>query len=226
MNRRTLEKIISVLFATATAALWVTITIFDFAFSRDTTVIKYVGILLCFLYSVYAFIKGAQKSAFVVFALLFTLIADYFLLVKNADYLAGVSAFCVAQAAYFLRIYYEKGKFPLVSVCVRSACFCSLSVALLIFRLAEPLTIAVCFYACMLVANAVESFSLVPKNKKFVAFAVGLCLLACCDVCVGIYNLGSFVGDVVPPFVAEKFVLLSWVFYLPSQALISLSADA
>ena len=100
-----------------------------------------------------------------------------------------------------------------------------MSVVLFVVGAIEPLTVAVAFYACMLVGNAVESFSLVGRGKNFKIFAIGLCLFVCCDVCVGIYNIGSVLNVGLPEILVEKSVLAAWVFYLPSQIMISLSAD-
>ena len=94
-----------------------------------------------------------------------------------------------------------------------------------ITRLIEPLTAAVAFYACMIVGNAVESFSLCKLGVRYIVFAVGLCLFIGCDVCVGIYNLSSFIDVGLTARAAETFVFLSWTFYLPSQVMIALSTD-
>ena len=98
-------------------------------------------------------------------------------------------------------------------------------VVLFVVGAIEPPTVAVAFYACMLVGNAVESFSLVGRGKNFKIFAIGLCLFVCCDACVGIYNVGSVLNVGLPEILVEKSVLAAWVFYLPSQIMISLSAD-
>ncbi len=225
MNRRLIEKIVYIAFSVFGAALWIVITLLDFVFLRDTTTIKYCGIISCFCYSAYAAVKGRRRTLTVLFALLFTLIADFFLLVKNSDYVVGVSAFFVAQCMYMARIYIEKDKFPLVSVCARVAVAAVICVVLFVVGAIDPLTVAVAFYACMLVGNAVESFSLVGRGKNFKIFAIGLCLFVCCDVCVGIYNVGSVLNVGLPEILVEKSVLAAWVFYLPSQIMISLSAD-
>ena len=59
---------------------------------------------------------------------------------------------------------------------------------------------------------------------KMKVFAVGLTLFVCCDICVLLYNLGSFVSVGYGEQTAEFFVKLSWIFYLPSQCLIALSS--
>lgn len=225
MSRRFIEKFIYIAFAAAGLITTIAITVSDFVFGYDTTFIKYGGIIACALYSLYTAVKGKVKFPFVTFALCFTLLADYFLLVKNDGYIYGVSAFIVAQSFYLARIYFEKGKLPVVSVAVRVAAFSVLCIAMFIARLIEPLTAAVAFYACMIVGNAVESFSLCKLGVRYIVFAVGLCLFIGCDVCVGIYNLSSFINIGLTARAAETFVFLSWTFYLPSQVMIALSTD-
>ena len=195
MSRRFIEKFIYIAFAAAGLITTIAITVSDFVFGYDTTFIKYGGIIACALYSLYTAVKGKVKLPFVTFALCFTLLADYFLLVKNDGYIYGVSAFSV------------------------------LCIAMFIARLIEPLTAAVAFYACMIVGNAVESFSLCKLGVRYIVFAVGLCLFIGCDVCVGIYNLSSFIDVGLTARAAETFVFLSWTFYLPSQVMIALSTD-
>lgn len=225
MRRRLIEKILYIAFAAAGLITTIVITVADFVFGSDTTFIKYGGIIACFIYSVYATVKRKIKFPFVTFALFFTLIADYFLLVRNDGYVYGVSAFIVAQSFYLARIYSVKGKLPLATVAVRIAVFSVLCIALFITRLIEPLTVAVAFYACMLVGNTAESFSINKFGRKYIVFSIGLCLFVCCDICVGIYNLSSFINVGLSVEAAVKFVFLSWTFYLPSQVMIALSTD-
>ena len=51
-------------------------------------------------------------------------------------------------------------------------------------------------------------------------FALGLTLFVGCDVCVGIFNLPGLLPDALYQFSRIGM----WLFYLPSQVLIALSA--
>lgn len=73
-----------------------------------STALKYGSILLCFLLSC----GGGQDPdrRLVRAALGVTLLADLFLLVLGRWYLAGVGAFCVVQALYFVRLRRPAGR--------------------------------------------------------------------------------------------------------------------
>lgn len=103
--------------------------------------------------------------------------------------LAGVGAFCVVQALYFVRSAAcgAGGSGP---VC---CCGWPLSGAVLLvagrFSALEPLTALSVFYFTQLAANALESLFL---GRRYAAFSAGLVLFVCCDLCVGLQNLSAF----------------------------------
>ena len=170
-----------------------------------STALKYGSILLCFLLSC----GGSQDPdrRLVRAALGVTLLADLFLLVLGRWYLAGVGAFCVVQALYF--------------VLLRLA----LSGAVLLvagrFSALEPLTALSVFYFTQLAANALESLFL---GRRYAAFSAGLVLFVCCDLCVGLQNLSAFLPVSGHGGLFAFARVGMWLFYLPSQVLITLSA--
>ena len=64
--------------------------------SINSKYIKYLGIILCFIYCL------NNKNKYRITAMFFTVIADYFLLIKDDYYLVGVLSFIIVQALYYL----------------------------------------------------------------------------------------------------------------------------
>lgn len=179
--------------------------------------LKYLSILLCF-----CFVLGngeGRDSLLMKTALGFTLLADLFLLVLDHWYLIGVACFCVVQLLYLTRIAkLRPEKLPL-----RLALRGLLVVAALItaWRLGalDGLTALSLFYFSQLICNALESLSL---GIPFRGFSLGLFLFVGCDLCVGLQNLSAWFPAAGGPLVEFARVGM-WLFYLPSQVLISLS---
>ena len=169
-----------------------------------STALKYGSILLCFLLSC----GGSQDPdrRLVRAALGVTLLADLFLLVLGRWYLAGVGAFCVVQALYFVRLRRLRGGRVWPRLLLRLA----LSGAVLLvagrFSALESLTALSVFYFTQLAANALES------------------LFVCCDLCVGLQNLSAFLPVSGHGGLFAFARVGMWLFYLPSQVLITLSA--
>ena len=223
-NLKIYEYVIICTFVAVGAAMSLIASYCDFFSEYDTTSLKYCGIALCACFALYSTATG-KKFAYIVFAALgFTLVADYFLLVKNEYYDVGVSAFIIAQTCYFIKIYLERGRFPSVSLAVRSLAFVAASACLFILKLAEPLTVLAAAYAVSLLGNVVESYFNVRFGVGDLIFAVGLTAFACCDVCVLAFNLGDFIDIPLSSSALDVIVNLAWVFYLPSQIAISLSS--
>ena len=82
----------------------------------------------------------------------------------------------------------------------------------------ESLIVLGGIYALLFIANIAVSIAFFKKNKTIVL--AGLVLFALCDVNVLILNLPQFGVNIGFPW---TFTLI-WVFYLPSQLLLSVSA--
>lgn len=197
--------------------LWVAFLFLDITNMADSTWVKFVGICLCCVTALF----GAKTTdgRLVALALCFTVGADWFLLVRDDHYTLGVSLFIVVQLLYASRLYRLRGNYP--------ACpgleFRGITLILLIFGLLgrhatcgafSPADAALpLFYFLNLCINTAEAFAL---GKPHRAFAWGLFLFVCCDICVGAWNLG-----LLPGFTRVGM----WLFYLPSQVLIVLSQE-
>jgi len=184
--------------------------------------LKYASILLCFAF---AWRRARDTDGRLVTAALGgTLTADLFLLVLDRWYLAGVTAFCVVQGLYLLRIRRlragNRGALR-SSLAWRAGLVLAFWGALAWLDTLEPLTVLTALYFSQLLANTAESLTL---GRKWALFSGGLILFVCCDLCVGLHNLPAFLpgtdGGVLSAFAQVGM----WLFYLPSQVLITLSA--
>lgn len=165
--------------------------------------LKYGGILLCLLY---ALLRRGDRLLPAALAL--TAAADWFLLVRGDHFALGVAIFLAVQSLYLLRL--RRAGAP-AALPLRAGL--ALLLALLVWHLglATPLNLLVCLYFSQLLANAGLAWT-VPGGRRF---ALGLTLFVGCDVCVGLFNLGLLL-----PLSSVGM----WLFYLPSQVLIALSA--
>ena len=158
-----------------------------------------------------------KRQRLVCAALAFTLAADWFLLILDSFYLAGVACFCVVQAIYLLRLHrWGAGLLWPLRVGLTVA---ALAVAALL-RALEPLTAVTLCYFAELACNTVSALRLGRRGR---CFGLGLLLFVGCDLCVGLHNLAAFlpVVDTGPLFSFAQVGM--WLFYLPSQVLITLS---
>lgn len=170
--------------------------------------LKYAGILLCLAFS----LLGADRL--VPLALALTAGADWFLLVRNDRYLLGIALFLAVQTVYLLRLRRAgaDSAWPL-----RSALALALGAGVYALHMASAVNLAAALYFSQLASNTLLAWTLKGARRR--AFALGLTLFVGCDVCVGLFNVlppGS------PPYLAASVGM--WLFYLPSQVLIALSA--
>ncbi|MBO5328173.1 MAG: hypothetical protein J6B04_03245 [Clostridia bacterium] len=188
-----------------------------------STNVKFFSILLCFALSAYQFYRFGNDGSAIFIAFLITAVADTFLLVLES-YTLGITTFIFAQLIYFARIYLTIGKKPIISVISR---ICAVVIAIIILAKYESLTFltaATSFYFINLLANFVDSFLLIKINRQYAIFTLGLLLFICCDVCVGLMNFEEVLGVEIPHSLFVFADIAAWIFYLPSQVLIVLSA--
>ena len=191
MNKKlfiTLEILIYITF--------MTLDILKIDFHQDY--LKYLGVVLCLVYA-----SLEAKNIFLV-----TLIADYFLLIRDDHYITGVIIFIVVQVLYFfyLRKLNIKNYYPLRMI------LCLIGLIAVSFIMPSPLNYLTIVYFSQLLCSSIE----VTLNKKHNLLALGLCLFVCCDICVGLHNLLPY---------SHLVSLGQWFFYLPSQVLIALSSN-
>ncbi len=170
--------------------------------------IKYLGIIINFLYALILYINNKKYDLLFLVALLFTAIADYFLLVTSNHYTIGVIFFCLVQTIYGHKLTSIK------SFIYRITIFISTTLILPLFNVEQSL-LNIC---------SIYSFTNLSANlycsiiKKDTMFSIGLLLFWLCDLNVGIYN--------IPINSLYKLsAYLMWIFYFPSQVIITLKGE-
>ena len=221
-------------FLAAETVLYILFLRIDFFGGPDarSALYKYAGILLCLTCaSVRAVTLKNTASRLIAAALCFTCISDYFLLFTDS-YLPGVLCFCVTQTLYLFVLLQDR---PLKTKLLHIVPGLVLSAALLIItglmHRPDLLIAAGGFYAYSFIRNIVIALSVCIKKRpvpglKPPMFAVGLVIFALCDINVLLYNL-PLLFDIHSHLLISLFDIigtLMWVFYLPSQVLLALSA--
>ncbi len=184
---------------------------------------SFISVLLCFLYSA-LFIKKGDK--FIILALLFTVGADFFLVVANpVNRLFGMLFFMVAQTLYAIKLHKNK-KSKIFLVLRISAIFIAETITVFILKEnTDLLAVVSIYYYVNLLINIVHSFSNWKKDKLF---PIGLVLLFLCDTIIGLQTASGVYFNIPESSFVYRFIFMdffiSWFFYLPSQILVSLSS--
>ena len=181
--------------------------------SAETVPLKYAGILLCVLYALLCALRGGDRL--VLPALALTAGADWFLLVQNRHLTLGILLFLGVQTLYFIRL--RRAGVP-AALPLRLLLPLLFGLGVWAAGLLSPLDLLAALYFSQLAANTALSWT--AAGRKLRLFAPGLTLFVCCDLCVGLFNLYGLVPDPLYRFSAVGM----WLFYLPSQVLIALSA--
>ena len=174
---------------------------------------KYAGVLLCVVFACRCALRGGDRL--IPFALACTALADLFLLVLNRYYPLGVAIFLVVQTLYLLRLRRDGADSALW---LRAGLALILALAVYGLGMLSPLNLLVCLYFSQLLSNTCLAWTVKGRSQRL--FALGLTLFVGCDVCVGLFNLSGLVPDALYHFARVGM----WLFYLPSQVLIALSA--
>ena len=164
-------------------------------------------------------------------AMLFTLLADYFLVVidSNESYPIGVTVFLGTQIFIFLHIFVNDAdrKWRIANIATRLG----ISLVAIIIACAvmgsdtDYLSIISVIYYANLLGNAVFAHR---SGRGGILLTVGLILFAMCDINVGlsalenIYEGGFAEGSFLYRLLYSKLNLI-WIFYIPSQTLIPLT---
>lgn len=151
-------------------------------------------------------------ARFIAYGLLVTTIADALLTLLSAEWvqLPGVALFCVVQGLYAAYLGMSRQ-----AMLVRLAVFAGVLLVLALGGGLELLTMAAALDIVLLLCNVVQAWSQ-ASTRTSRSFCLGLTLFLYCDVCVGLnaLSLGSL---------SAAAWLLVWLFYAPSQVLITLT---
>lgn len=175
----------------------------------NSSLIKYSGIIINFIFSIYLYIKKDLDDILLPLALIVTAIADYFLLIKDNNYQWGILCFCLVQTIYAYKI--DKLKSIPIRILFLIICILILKISNQSFNLTNILAT---YSITNLTLNVIISFI---KNKNM--FSIALLLFWLCDINVGIYNLQI-------KYIYPIAGMLMWIFYFPSQILLTISGGS
>ncbi len=217
---KNIQQIMLYVFIAIEAILFILI---HFIKSVPSYIPSYIAIIICFLMS-FVFFEKSKNWLLVAIALLFTLIADtYLVLLHASNQIAAMIAFNFTQLAYAFKIAIESKKLQnILSLSIRT--FLILLIELIAFVFLkikfDTLIFVTLIYFVNLVCNMAFSFTVKKIN---LLFSIGLILFICCDVFVGLPFLADVLtieeGSFIYTLINSKINFI-WVFYLPSQTLI------
>jgi hypothetical protein len=184
--------------------------------------IKYVSIILCFLYVILG--KRKERSEYIVAGLFFTAVSDYFLLFTDY-YAAGMLSFSVVQTIY--GIYCSKNLKQYIWK--EGLQLCMIGVILLGIHITLPVELDIVlllsiYYFVHLVSNVLCSWFRSREGKERKLFAIGMTAFLLCDIHVAIFNAGSYLtfgSSSVYQIMYAVATVAMWFYYLPSQVLIA-----
>lgn len=199
--------------------------------------LKYYSIIICLGFAIFCLIKLRNRTTILMTcAFLFTVIADFFLLLHSDNLLPGIAAFCVVHFIYLLVIKNGSLKSAIFPTLIRVGIAAALTFLLVHFRIIDipkdSSTDAVIFLSIFYAASFIGNIIRLGIDKNGCAFdrpslfLLGLVLFLLCDLNVLIYNLGSFISIKSDFYQNIRSIseILMWGFYLPSQVIIALSA--
>lgn len=178
------------------------------------TLVKLGGIVLCLFYVAHTF----PRDYLLLLAMLSTCLADIVLAANNTASL-GIIIFLIAQILHFYRLNAPRLKTLLLAFILCAATFLILDI---IFDFIPLLFLASGLYAVMLAANIVACATQHRRNPHNLRIAIalaGFITFACCDFCTGISYLALI--SAIPHFLYAPANFIVWLFYYPSQVLLS-----
>ncbi len=195
--------------------------------------IKWLSIIVCFSFvTLHQSVEYRKKEKSVVsMALFFTVMADFFLLLTDWN-IIGILCFIIIQTIYLYRLTMWNDEIRFTRRIV-GRFLCSIVIllfAILVEDARQPELIVAVIYVISLVDNIAVSASIcfyhVGSKRKSGCFFAGLCLLFLCDVQVAVYNADMLISVQEIPIISKLTAfaeIAMWLFYLPSQVLITLS---
>ncbi len=180
------------------------------------TVLSYLAIVCnsaVMLYFCHTYGRGRfdRHENLVALALYITTVADLLLTYLGMDFaIPGVLCFCVVETVYMFYL-----NSPPASILARAALFSGLCIGAFATGNVSPLNILALINISVLSVNVFDAWRFV-RGDYGLLFKIGITLFFFCDLCVGLSSLldGTF-GSVAG--------FLIWIFYIPSQVLITLS---
>ena len=200
-----------------------------------TDYIKYLCIILCFLLSL-IFTKNSiadkdnnKDIVLLQLGMFITVFADLCLVIFNF-YILGIVFFSMVQIIYAMRYSGKKSKITLINFLIIFLCILLLYIVANVFivKINVLLPFSLFYSICLLtsVIKAIEAFkdNLYPSPIKY-KVVLGMILFLLCDICVALSNIATHLPlealDLKNLEQISRYLI--WVFYLPSQLMLSLS---
>ncbi len=186
---------------------------------------EYALVILCFAFAC-GHRSGTADGLLATLALLFTAVADFFLVaLREEQWIPGMAAFCFAQLFWALRLFrMETGRRRAAHGLVWAfACGTLLVVAILLARGTDSLLLLSAVYASLLLTSVLFSW-ISPGN---LLFTLGMTLFLGCDFFVAVNNAALYVDLAAAPLLKTLNDIpfnMMWAFYGPSQMLLALSS--
>ncbi|HZK33577.1 MAG TPA: lysoplasmalogenase family protein [Tissierellaceae bacterium] len=213
-------------------AIFMYMDLFKLQAFRYSNILKFVSMILIFIIS---FMTGrnalGDKDILLLrTGLLITLIADVFLLLLNSNYILGIGLFSIVQIIYSIR--YKPGKIKTIirnfSILALILFFVYILINKFFLKIDFLLVIGLYYGICLLssTSKAIQAYknkSYPRINSKFIV--LGMILFLFCDINVALYNVIKSTA-MSHPFTTVLYnisFISMWLFYLPSQVLLSLS---
>ena len=219
------EKYLTLAFIIAELALGIAVQLTSAEANR---IVSFSAVALAAVF-VWIYAKRTTEFYLSAAALIFTVIADFFLvLITPTQQIPAMLAFLVVQSCYFVKILrFHGGRVKkTVHISVRAAVS---AVAVLITLLVlgegcDALAVISIVYFANLILNVIFSFIEIKKNALL---ATGLLLFLLCDIFVGLSMIDGYLPVMEGSFIyllAHPSFNAAWLFYVPAQTLLSLSA--
>jgi hypothetical protein len=212
--------------------IYLTFLLGDIGKIFNTNNLKFISIILCFLITfTYKEYISKKDVLFLRIAKFFTIITDYLLLFTN-NFFYGVCLFCVIQIIYIYRHggIKSKGKIDLLLKYLLIFIMGIFSLNYFGFFKKESSFIIVSIYCCLIIYGTIVAFFGRGYNKKLYInrklIFYGMFLFLLCDINVGLSNLLDFtIKNKILNSIKIYSRDLIWLFYLPSQLMLSLSGE-
>lgn len=213
-----MKRNIKILFFSLIALIMLIYLTCDIFSLWDSRPLKFSASALITLCGITAFNK--KESRFVSIGLMFTLLADVFLVLLN-KYLYGVAIFIIAQLCYTVYLTYISDKKiteELLKRIIPAAVAASITYALgFKGNIVLPTAYAVCIGVN--IAHSIE-LQIKKPSRNHLLLMVGFIVFVIGDICVGLRHMPFISEDV-----ASILYLITWISYPPSQIMVLMSTE-
>ena len=181
---------------------------------------SYLSIVLCFLFA----LQGIKRNTLMVAGLACTVGADFCLVICDPiQRLWGMVFFLGAQMLYAIHLHRQHKNNTLLLVRILLTVAAGIIAVLVLNANVDALAVvSVCYYA-NLIMNMIAAFTQWGKNKLL---PIGFVLFILCDTIIGLQVASSGYLPIAEGSWLYNLIFsgfnTAWMFYLPSQVLISL----